>query len=96
MDLFFVYFLGRGLGRNENGIATALKPKLKFDTAGLGKDQSEQFTHHWWEHAYNSAANNLEFSKDEKVFLNLLQLISSLAANIKISKRLSNKIIYCF
>jgi hypothetical protein len=53
---------GKGLGRNESGITEALKPKLKSDTQGLGHDASEQFTHHWWEHAFNKAANNIQVS----------------------------------
>lgn len=40
----------------------ALKPKLKFDTRGVGHDASEQFTYHWWEHAFNKAANNIQVS----------------------------------
>jgi hypothetical protein len=53
---------GKGLGRNESGITEALKPKLKFDTRGVGHDPSEQFTYHWWEHAFNKAANNIQVS----------------------------------
>ena len=67
-------FLGKGLGRNEDGIATCLKPKLKFDKSGLGGNKSDTFTNHWWEHSYNSAANNLEISQDKKVF----QFVNSL------------------
>ncbi|KAH1016184.1 hypothetical protein HUJ04_007452 [Dendroctonus ponderosae] len=51
---------GKGLGRAENGISQAIKPKLKFDNAGIGHDAAEQFTHCWWERAYNSANNNIE------------------------------------
>lgn len=57
---------GKGLGKKEDGINKALKPKLKFDTAGLGHDPGEQFTNKWWECAYNSAANNIDV-KSEKV-----------------------------
>ncbi|KAH1025469.1 hypothetical protein HUJ05_010191 [Dendroctonus ponderosae] len=53
---------GKGLGRAENGISQAIKPKLKFDNAGIGHDAAEQFTHCWWERAYNSANNNIEVS----------------------------------
>jgi hypothetical protein len=56
---------GKGLGRNESGITKALKPKLKFDTRGVGHDASEQFTYHWWEHAFNKAANNIQVSTTE-------------------------------
>ncbi|PNF22890.1 hypothetical protein B7P43_G14139 [Cryptotermes secundus] len=56
---------GKGLGRNESGITEALKPKLKFDTRGVGHDASEQFTYHWWEHAFNKAAKNIQVSSTE-------------------------------
>ncbi|XP_067004570.2 G patch domain-containing protein 4 [Anabrus simplex] len=56
---------GKGLGVNESGITEALKPKLKFDTSGIGHDAAEQFTYHWWENAYNEAAGNLEVCRNE-------------------------------
>jgi hypothetical protein len=56
---------GKGLGRNESGITKAIKPKLKFDTQGVGHDASEQFTYHWWENAFNKAANNIKVSTTE-------------------------------
>ncbi|XP_069685078.1 G patch domain-containing protein 4 [Periplaneta americana] len=56
---------GKGLGRNETGIQEALKPKLKFDNRGIGHDASEQFTYHWWENAFNNAANNIQVSTTE-------------------------------
>lgn len=52
--------LGKGLGRHENGIATAIKPKLKFDNSGIGHDVGEQFTNNWWERVFNSAAENID------------------------------------
>lgn len=61
----FVLFIGKGLGRNETGIQEALKPKLKFDNRGIGHDASEQFTYHWWENAFNNAANNIQVSTTE-------------------------------
>lgn len=51
---------GKGLGRKEDGISTAIKPKLKFDNAGVGHDASEQFTNNWWERVFNSAASNID------------------------------------
>uniref|UniRef100_A0A0C9RNR6 G patch domain-containing protein 4 n=1 Tax=Fopius arisanus TaxID=64838 RepID=A0A0C9RNR6_9HYME len=52
---------GKGLGKNENGIVDALKPKLKFDRIGMGHDGAE---YNWWEHIYNEASNNLEVKSD--------------------------------
>lgn len=43
---------GKGLGKKEDGIVTAIKPKLKFDNSGVGHDVGEQFTNNWWEKNY--------------------------------------------
>ncbi|XP_066137787.1 G patch domain-containing protein 4 [Euwallacea fornicatus] len=51
---------GKGLGRNEDGISKAIKPKLKFDNFGLGHDIGAEFTNNWWERVYNTTANNLK------------------------------------
>ncbi|KAI4467652.1 g patch domain containing protein [Holotrichia oblita] len=59
---------GQGLGRNEDGISTALKPKLKFDATGVGYSAGKDFTDDWWNSVYQSALNNIEVankSKDE-------------------------------
>nr|CAH7720422.1 unnamed protein product [Callosobruchus chinensis] len=58
---------GKGLGRHEDGISTALKPKLKFDNAGLGHNIGDEYKNNWWEKVFNSAAANLDVdvSKDE-------------------------------
>ncbi|XP_060522185.1 G patch domain-containing protein 4 isoform X6 [Cylas formicarius] len=50
---------GKGLGKDEKGLSTALKPKLKFDNAGLGHDPGEQFTNNWWESLFNKASQNI-------------------------------------
>ncbi|XP_013176329.1 PREDICTED: G patch domain-containing protein 4 [Papilio xuthus] len=51
---------GKGLGKHENGISEALKPKLKRSVAGVGHDPAADFTEHWWNDLYNKAAKNLE------------------------------------
>lgn len=56
---------GKGLGREEGGITEALKPKLKFNSTGLGYDIGEQFKFHWWDHVFNKAADNLSVKKDQ-------------------------------
>lgn len=56
------YVSGKGLGKNEDGISEALKPKLKFDNTGVGHNSSEQFTFNWWENVFNNAADNLNVS----------------------------------
>ncbi|GBP29769.1 G patch domain-containing protein 4 [Eumeta japonica] len=51
---------GKGLGKNENGIAKALKPKLKRNVTGVGHDAGADFTDHWWTDLYNKAAINIQ------------------------------------
>uniref|UniRef100_A0A8B9QWC6 G patch domain-containing protein 4 n=1 Tax=Apteryx owenii TaxID=8824 RepID=A0A8B9QWC6_APTOW len=50
---------GKGLGKREDGIAEAIKVKVKCDTAGVGHDPAEQFSFHWWDHVFNESAANL-------------------------------------
>ncbi|XP_066466432.1 G patch domain-containing protein 4 [Tiliqua scincoides] len=50
---------GKGLGKREDGIAEALKVKVKCDTAGVGHSSAEELTFHWWDHVYNSVATNI-------------------------------------
>ncbi|NXY26098.1 GPTC4 protein, partial [Atrichornis clamosus] len=50
---------GQGLGRREDGIAEAIRVKMKCDTAGVGHDAAEAFTFHWWDHVFNKAAANI-------------------------------------
>ncbi|XP_071493810.1 uncharacterized protein [Diadema antillarum] len=57
---------GKGLGRTESGITDAIKPKLKFDTAGMGHNAGEQFSFHWWDHVFNSAAKNISVKNSEE------------------------------
>ncbi|XP_053621472.1 G patch domain-containing protein 4 [Plodia interpunctella] len=51
---------GKGLGKHENGISEALKPKLKRSVAGMGYDAASDFTEHWWSQLYDKAAGNVE------------------------------------
>ncbi|VVC91461.1 unnamed protein product, partial [Leptidea sinapis] len=51
---------GKGLGKFENGISEALKPKLKRSVTGVGHDAAAYFTDHWWTKLYNKAANNVQ------------------------------------
>ncbi|KAM3828788.1 G patch domain-containing protein 4 isoform 2-T3 [Vipera latastei] len=55
----FSFLLGKGLGKQENGIAEALKVKMKCNTAGVGHDSAKEFTFHWWDHLFNSSAANI-------------------------------------
>ncbi|KAJ0170335.1 hypothetical protein K1T71_014263 [Dendrolimus kikuchii] len=51
---------GKGLGKHENGISEALKPKLKRSVAGIGHDPASEFNEHWWTALYDKAARNIE------------------------------------
>uniref|UniRef100_A0A5F8GDX8 G patch domain-containing protein 4 n=1 Tax=Monodelphis domestica TaxID=13616 RepID=A0A5F8GDX8_MONDO len=50
---------GKGLGKKEDGIAQAIKVKLKQDNAGVGHDPSKEFTNHWWSQLFNKTAASL-------------------------------------
>uniref|UniRef100_A0A7N4NPF6 G patch domain-containing protein 4 n=1 Tax=Sarcophilus harrisii TaxID=9305 RepID=A0A7N4NPF6_SARHA len=50
---------GKGLGKKEDGIAQAIKVKLKQDNAGVGHDPSKEFTDHWWSQLFNKTAASL-------------------------------------
>ncbi|XP_037072955.1 G patch domain-containing protein 4-like [Pollicipes pollicipes] len=54
---------GDGLGKRRHGMAEALKPKLKFDTSGVGHDPAKEFTHCWWSEAYNNVAKNISVTE---------------------------------
>ncbi|XP_047513156.1 G patch domain-containing protein 4 [Pieris napi] len=54
---------GKGLGKYENGISQALKPKLKRGVTGIGHDAAAEFTEHWWTKLYNTAASNVEVTE---------------------------------
>ncbi|XP_011569033.3 G patch domain-containing protein 4 [Plutella xylostella] len=51
---------GKGLGKHENGISEALKPKLKRSVTGVGHDAAKDFTEHWWTTLYDKAAGNVQ------------------------------------
>ncbi|XP_017788714.1 PREDICTED: G patch domain-containing protein 4 [Habropoda laboriosa] len=48
---------GKGLGKHESGITQAIRPKLKFDTAGIG--HNDKHWNNWWESGFNKAANSI-------------------------------------
>lgn len=56
-------FSGKGLGKHENGISQALKPKLKRSVAGVGHDPAAEFNEHWWTALYDKAAGNVEVGR---------------------------------
>ncbi|KAL6109678.1 gpatch4 [Pungitius sinensis] len=56
---------GKGLGRGENGIAEAVKVKVKSDKGGIGHKEGDQFTFHWWDHVFNKASSSLQVESDQ-------------------------------
>eukprot|EP00092_Neocalanus_flemingeri_P036577 GFUD01039825.1.p1 GENE.GFUD01039825.1~~GFUD01039825.1.p1 ORF type:complete len:289 (-),score=102.62 GFUD01039825.1:113-979(-) len=56
---------GEGLGRHGQGIVDAIKPKLKFDQAGMGHNRAEEFEFHWWDHVFNKAAKSIKVEDNE-------------------------------
>ncbi|XP_043935707.1 G patch domain-containing protein 4 isoform X2 [Protopterus annectens] len=40
-------------------MSEAIKVKVKCDNAGVGHSMGEQFTFHWWDHAFNRAASSI-------------------------------------
>lgn len=57
---------GKGLGKSENGIKSAIKVKVKNNKVGLGHDAGAEFTFHWWDHIFNKAANAIEVIDDDE------------------------------
>ncbi|CAF1329361.1 unnamed protein product [Adineta steineri] len=57
----------KGLGKNNQGMKTALKPVLKFDTRGVGCNQKDEYSSEfkWWEYTYNRAAKKVSDSLDQ-------------------------------
>lgn len=60
-DWHFIFgWLGQGIGKHLDGIAKPVKASLKFNSDGLGYDQSIEYNNHWWQNAYNDAAKNIQ------------------------------------
>ncbi|MBN3294995.1 GPTC4 protein, partial [Amia calva] len=56
---------GKGLGKREDGISEAIKVKVKCDKAGVGHNQADEFTFHWWDHVFNEASASLAVEAGE-------------------------------
>jgi len=56
---------GDGLGKLRQGRKDALKPRLKFDSHGLGHDRAEEFEFHWWDHVFTSAVKGIKVNNDQ-------------------------------
>merc|ERR1712198_796967 len=56
---------GKGLGRHETGMKSAIKVKIKRDQAGVGHDMAEEFTFQWWDHVFNRAASKIKLKGED-------------------------------
>ncbi|KAH0553606.1 G patch domain-containing protein 4 [Cotesia glomerata] len=96
----FGWVAGKGLGKNEDGMTEALRPKLKFDTSGIGhRDTSGN---QWWNSVYNQALNNINVdssSENKPVFKvtksNAVEIAAAkLNINIGNSKKSKDGLVY--
>ena len=63
----FGYAKGKGLGKDEQGIAEALRVKKREDQRGVGTDaQAYDWGAKWWEGVFNSAAKGIKAKKKKK------------------------------
>jgi len=82
---------GKGLGKDEHGIKEAIKVKRKNNTSGLGLNIAEQFTYHWWDHAFNKAAKSISVdATGDEVKLSKSESMEPLSTS-KVSKYLNGK-----
>uniref|UniRef100_A0A336KL33 G patch domain-containing protein 4 n=1 Tax=Culicoides sonorensis TaxID=179676 RepID=A0A336KL33_CULSO len=58
---------GEGLGKNNNGIVTAIKAHRKTNLAGLGSSSASDISgNNWWERVFDEASNNLNVEVQDK------------------------------
>ncbi|XP_025205089.1 G patch domain-containing protein 4 [Melanaphis sacchari] len=53
---------GKGLGKNEDGIAAPVRASLKFDQTGVGYDtaNAELYGDKWWTRTYNDTSKGID------------------------------------
>lgn len=64
-----------------------IKANLKFDKDGLGHDKAKDFTNHWWENAYNDAANNIDIEQNSSVGNDAVAISLKNAESIEVSAK---------
>lgn len=73
-----IFVTGSGIGSKNQGISEPIKPQLKFDTSGVGHDPAKEFTHHWWDMAFNKAAKRIKVDTSAETDEVVQLVISSL------------------
>jgi hypothetical protein len=70
LSRIFFCVLGKGLGKNEDGILQIIKPTLKFNNAGIGYKETFE---NYWQKSFDNAAKNIKIeSHDDQVFLSVI------------------------
>lgn len=54
---------GDGLGATGSGIKDAIKPKLKFDSHGLGHNIADELCDTWWRNSYDNALESIDITE---------------------------------
>lgn len=84
------FYIGKGLGKNENGLTEALKPTLKFDHAGIG--YSETNSEPWWKTLYDNTIKNIKVElHEDKVPLSKINDSSAIDGWSTISSKKNKK-----
>lgn len=81
---------GKGLGKSEDGIKSAIKVKVKNNKGGLGHDAGSDFTFHWWDHIFNKTANAIEVvnsKNDEEVSIKKNENAKKIVPQLMYNKR---------
>ncbi|ODM96092.1 G patch domain-containing protein 4 [Orchesella cincta] len=56
---------GSGLGKNEQGMLTAIKPTLKVGKEGMGFDFSKELVDTWWTRAYDDSLKRINVDEND-------------------------------
>jgi len=83
---------GQGLGRSKQGIVDALKPKMKFDQAGMGLDRAAEFEFQWWDHVFNTAAKGVTVNESKGEVTVEFKADKSEISSKKIRRRMQKEI----
>jgi len=57
---------GSGLGKDEQGMATALKPRLKSGKEGMGYELGKDLTDTWWTKAYSDSLRRVQVCVEDE------------------------------